>query len=198
MDKFTPWVFLWETNDGQRQWDVLSDGQLEGFLQKIVEEKKVNLATVMASKMPIGFSYAWNKFHGGLSSVNFGKLNSTIYGTEPPKEIPHQPVVVQEKPPEPESHLGWLAPDGRFFPCEYGGHTQMAIRIVGDLEPILDSEKYLEDHGWAKIFRDPLEPGETFGMGYKKVMTDAQMKYLTRMHLDTIPGVKRFLEPSEP
>lgn len=198
MGKLTEWVFLWETNSGHRQWEVVADKQLDGFLKKMTSDKNINLATVMAAHMPIGFHFVWKKFHNDLSDVNFGKLNETIYGTEPPKEIPHKEVNVPEKPPEPESHLGWLAPDGRFFHCEYGGHTQMANRIVGGLEPILDSEKYLEDHGWAKIYCDPLEPGETFGMGYKKVMTDAQMKYLTRMHLDTIPGVKRFLEPSEP
>ena len=54
---------------------------------------------------------------------------------------------------EPDSDLGWLSPDGRFYGCDWTKHSTVASEYFGkdDLE--------LEKEGWVKIFRS-VDSGE--------------------------------------
>lgn len=190
MGTFTPWILMWETPDGERHWEAVPDNQMEGFLMKLVEKEHVNPATVMAAHTPIGFHYIRNRFHGDMSDVNFGRINETIYGSTPPEVTNHKPVDVPVTPPKSELKLGWLSPDGRHFPCQYGDHRYTACRIVGDMIQVSDHERYLEDHGWAKIYRDPIEHRTAVGMGLGQTMTEAQYKTINRLDLEELPEVK--------
>lgn len=186
---FTPWLLLWETSDGERRWEAVAANQMEGFLMKLLEEDHVNPATVMAAHTPIGFHYVWKRFHGDLSDVNFGRINESIYGSVPPEVPAHKPVDVPVTSPKSELKLGWVAPDGRHFPCQYGDHRDTACKIVGEMVQVSDHERYLEDHGWAKIYRDPIEHSVAVGMGAWKTLTDAQYKTLDRLNLAELPEV---------
>jgi len=52
-----------------------------------------------------------------------------------------------------DSDLGWLAPDGTFYGCDYASHSDVAVFYFNkdDLE--------LEKAGWIKVFRS-VESGE--------------------------------------
>jgi hypothetical protein len=187
-------IILWEAPDGERHWEALEHGQMIGFLQKLLDKEGVHPATVMAARCPIFFHWLWPKYHRGLSDVHFGRINEEIYGSEPPKEIKRKPVDVPIYK-EPVSKYGWLAPDGRFFHCDYGGHSNLADKIVGDMEYIPNPERHLEDKGWAKILSGGRSYGSqyTVGMGIDKKLTDKQLNTLIEMDLDKSWGVSFLL-----
>lgn len=61
-----------------------------------------------------------------------------------------QGIAEAEKPalPEPERSItqddGWLAPDGKFYPCAYGEHNELAWRL--DMY-----SREMEQLGWIKV-----------------------------------------------
>ena len=61
-------------------------------------------------------------------------------------------------PPEAELKVsgGWLAPDGKFYPCGYMQHLGEAYHLALVHYNSDDGEKVLEEKGWAKIYSDGL------------------------------------------
>lgn len=59
--------------------------------------------------------------------------------------------------PSMKSKAGWLAPDGRFYPCIYMGHGWLAFKLVEESDDMRrkaagkDPERYLETAGWVKL-----------------------------------------------
>ena len=190
----TSYVFMWEQPDGERKWEAVKKGQVEGFLKKLIEDYGVHPATVMCAYAPILFHWVWKEYHR-ISDVNFHKINEEIYGTEPAELSKHKPVDVPIKKEKPEIKYGWLSPDGRFFGCDYGGHSNLADKIVGSVQYIANPERHLEDIGWAKILSGNRCLGKQYaiGMGIDKKLTDAQLKTLQRMKLDDAQGISYFL-----
>lgn len=185
-------VLLWEGPDGKRHWEAVKEEQYTGFLEQLLNSG-VHPATVMVAYAPILFHWVWKKFHKGLSGVYFQKINEEIYGTEPTPDSAHKPVDVPVEK-KPETKFGWIAPDGRFFGCGYGGHTSEASRIVGEIQDIRDPERHLENLGWAKAFKG-VDARERYsvGMGTGKKLTDAQLEELQRMGLDNAHGISLWL-----
>lgn len=187
----TRWLLLWEGADGKRCWEAVKDDQMNGFLQKIIREGALP-ATVMVAYAPMLFHWVWKKFHKGLSNVDFNRINEEIYGTEPVGE--HKPVDVPVEKKKPEMKFGWIAPDGRFFGCDYGGHTSLAREIVGEIQRISDPEQHLEGLGWAKVFSGTgTGKRYTVGMGVEKKLTDDQLRTLQKMGLDDAYGISNLL-----
>jgi hypothetical protein len=53
--------------------------------------------------------------------------------------------------PNPVGPSGWLAPDGHFYGCEWGGHDSLAENITATINGTLDGTKALESLGWLRI-----------------------------------------------
>lgn len=190
--EMTNLVFLWEDPDGKRRWEAVIEDQMAGFLEKILLEG-VNPATVIMGYSPILFHWVWKKYHGGLSDVYFQKINEEIYGREPTQESKHEPVNVPIYK-KLEAKYGWVAPDGRFFGCNYGGHSSLAGRIVGEIQYVYDPERYLEDLGWAKVLSGRYAGRQyVIGMGEGKKLADAQLKTLEQMGLGNAYGISSLL-----
>lgn len=191
-DEMTSFVFMWECPNGERKWEAIQKGQTGGFLKKLLDDG-VHPATVMVAYAPILFHFVWGEYHNNLTDVNFHEINTQIYGTAPQAKTNRKPVDVPVKK-KVETKYGWLAPDGRFFHCDYGGHSGLACKIVGDIEYIRNPEKHLEDKGWAKI----LSGGGTnkayaLCMGLDEKLTDKQLNTLQHMGLDDIADISWFL-----
>lgn len=80
-------------------------------------------------------------------------------------------------PPEAKLKIsgGWLAPDGKFYPCSYMEHLAEAYRLALVHYNSDDGEKTLEEKGWAKILGD----GVIFLLTYdRKGYTQAQINTL--------------------
>ena len=63
---------------------------------------------------------------------------------------------IRDYPPEAglEVSAGWLAPDGKFYPCRYMEHLNTAYELALVHYNSDRAEKELEDKGWAKIYSD--------------------------------------------
>ena len=185
------YILLWEDPCGERKWEALKKNQIIGFLEKLLNGG-VHPATVMFSFNPI-IHWAWKEYHGGVSEVSMQNINEEICGTAPVKSK-HEPVNVPERESRIVTKYGWIAPDGRYFKCDYGGHSNLADKIVGDIQKIYNPERHLEDLGWAKV----LSGGSTrkryaIGMGLDKKLTDAQLKTLKREGLEDSYGISFLL-----
>ncbi|MHA2064119.1 MAG: hypothetical protein ACXABY_07035 [Candidatus Thorarchaeota archaeon] len=79
-------------------------------------------------------------------------------------------------PPKAETIVsaGWLAPDGKFYPCSYMEHMEYARRLAWVHYRSRDEERKLEAEGWAKVFTDGLV-----------MLPDYDDKY-TQAQLDTL------------
>lgn len=189
----TPYVFLWEDKNGERHWEAVAEGQSSGLLERLINSG-VNPATVMCGYSPIMFHWVFKSYHNGLSDVYFSNVNEEIYGTKPVKTKRKPIDIPVEKKPEPMKY-GWLAPDGRFFNCNYGGHSNLADKIVGDIQYVSNPERHLEELGWAKILSGGGYTGKQYaiGMDLDKKLTDEQLKTLTRMGLDDAFGISYLL-----
>lgn len=187
------YAILWESFDGERKWEAVQENQIAGFLEKLINGG-VMPATVMVERNPRGFRWMWPKYHKGLSEVNFANIDKEICGSEP-VESKHVPVDVPARNVTFTPKYGWLAPDGRFFGCGYGGHSNLADKIVGEIVHVINPERHLEDFGWAKILHGGSysKNGYAIGMGLDKKLTDAQLKTLQSMGLEDSFGISFLL-----
>lgn len=186
------YIFMWETLRGERKWEAVQKGQNAGFMERLLKEG-VHPATIMIAYNPILWHWVFTEFHKGLSDVYWNNINEDIYGTEPVK-TKRAPLDVPVTPPKPMMKYGWLAPDGRFFNCDYGGHSYLADKIVGDIEYVANPERHLEENGWAKILSGSCNGSRyTIAMGIGKKLTDAQLKTLQKMDLDKSYGISDLL-----
>ena len=176
--EMTSWVFMWEDQNGERRWEAVQRCQTKGFMEMLIHNG-VHPATIMVAYSPLLFHWVFaEEFHSGLSDVNFHRINDEIYGVAATQESNHKPVDVPVTKRE-ESKFGWIAPDGRFFGCDYGGHSHLAREIVGDIQPVSDPERHLEDLGWGKVFSGSGTGRRySFGMGAEKHITDEQLRTL--------------------
>ena len=189
----TSFVFMWEDQNGERRWEADRERQTRGFMEKLLNEG-VPPATVMIAYAPILFHWVWPQFHEGLSDVNFHAINEEIYGTGAAPEKKRDPVNVPMEKEKPDVKYGWISPDGRFFSCGYGGHTNLARKIVGDLQYIPDPERHLEDLGWVKIFSGTaFRERYAVGSGIGKKVTPEQLKMINRLGLENAYGLSDLL-----
>lgn len=70
---------------------------------------------------------------------------------------------------EADSDLGWLAPDGNFYGCDWAHHVEFAELYLGK------GELELEKAGWVKVFRS-VELG--IPVYCQSIITLAQRDYL--------------------
>lgn len=189
----TSYVFLWECPDGERRWEAVKKEQIDGFLEKLLTDG-VHPATIMIAYAPILFHWVWKKFHNGMSDVNFHNINEEIYGTAPVEESKHKPIAVPAVKETPAMKYGWISPDGRFFGCDYGGHSCLASKIVGEVQYVADPERHLEGFGWAKVLSGrSVGKQYAIGMGVGKSLTDAQLKTIQCIGLERAYGISELL-----
>ena len=112
-------------------------------------------------------------------------------------------TVIGTAAPAPEttskcttSELGWISPDGRFFPCGYGCHTEKAREIIGQCKPVSDPRWYLEAKGWLAIYKNPVA-GKSLAIGMAREyphISDRQLQTLQRLGIDSkIENISSFL-----
>jgi hypothetical protein len=66
-----------------------------------------------------------------------------------------QEFVTQPTPQEPSARLGWLAPNGNWFPCSYCCHASLAAKLAKLFVPkdeyYSSASNALQDRGWMQI-----------------------------------------------
>lgn len=181
-DRERPSIFIGWVHKGRKNFEVIPESKVESLLKKLFFEKGVHPGAVFISKMTI-CNWISPKFHKGCKSVNIYKFYEQL------AEI-NDPVCEYKEPnlksiPKKESpNYGYVSPDGRYFHCDYWGHASLEREIVGEVEKIDNPQQYLYDKGWLCIYHDPFAKGTyAVQMGYKKSMTNAQVKTLERLKI---------------
>lgn len=163
-------LILWR--EPEEHWQILPERDVASFLQVLIDDKKVDPSTIMAIQESANIHWLFPSLHGGQSAVPIKRL-----------EVPNATGQPDSSTSTGNTeHLGWIAPDGRYFPCGYGGHREAARQIVGSMTPVDDARRYLEDHGWVVIFRNPLS-GKKYmvGMGKDQHINDKQAQTLMNL-----------------
>lgn len=165
MGPFLAMVLLWKTPEGTQEWKAFSSWKtLDPFISSLLS-KGVDPATMMIA--PDSLYWMYKSLHNGRSTVQIrdiateGELEAYIKAED---ERVRQRPVPHDPPPDEDTFIGWISPDGRCFPCAYGGHADCARKIAGEMVPNKDAQTFLENCGWFAIYRNPVA-GKSLAIG---------------------------------
>lgn len=187
-----PRYFVVWRHNGENHWEAVSDKKFANLVNKILQQG-VNPASIFISAGAM-CNWLFPEYHKGCRNLWINKLYDEINGTSKPSDY-SGPDVPAETKVKNESLYGFISPDGRHFQCCYGGHSELARKIVGEFHKVSDAQRFLEDHGWLAIYHDPFNTGKyAAGMGFGKRITDEQIKTMQRIGLPTnMRGMKEIL-----
>lgn len=182
-----PHLLLWETEEGIHDWKALaSTADVMQFLEYLLKSG-VDPAKVMT--VPLSLYWMFPKYHNNKRNaavaelVDEGALEK-IKQEAKERELLRQQRLEERPTPEVDTDLGWLSPDGRFFKCGYGGHSQKAREIVGQMAPTKNAQTFLENNGWFAIYESPVS-GKSLGIG-SGVKNRKQRRHLNDKQLEKI------------
>lgn len=175
--KERPSIFVGWVHKGRKSFEVVPESQYGDLLRKLLLEKRVHPGAIFISKMTL-CHWVDAKYHKGEKHVSVYTFWEEINNINSPDVYYKEPKLKREPKPTGDNY-GYISPDGRYFHCEYFGHSTLAREIVGKLEKIDNPQDYLYDNGWLCIYHDPYKCGKyAIAMGYKKHMTDKQLHML--------------------
>lgn len=179
-----PSLFVGYIHKGHKRFEVIPEPQYGSLLKKLLLEKKVHPGAIFISQMTL-VHWIDPDYHKGRKDVNIYDFWKEIENLKSPdayyKPLPLKKEVKKETP---KSNYGYISPDGRYFQCDYYGHSSLEREIVGKLEKIDNPQQYLYDHRWLCIYHDPFGRGQyAIAMGSRKHMTNEQLAMLDRLKI---------------
>lgn len=183
-------LICYEEN-GIRRWDMIKKNDRNGFLLDLMQRPEINLHSIFI--MPTNFlSGIWLSPQSHKSNrVDFWNFFEDYGKKYVAPEISERSKQIEKTVIKPETKYGWISPDGRYFQCEFQGHVALADNICFGIVDTNNSERYLEEHGWCKIYR-PVTQGE-YAVYVEDKLTDKQLHRLAKMGLDNALGVSEKL-----
>lgn len=189
-------LVCWEENN-QKRWDMIKEQDNNSFLMNLLQNSNVEKHTIFVipcSEFVNGI-WLWKYTHKSscVDFWNFYEEYGTVY--KPPivkeesKRILHE---LHEKNSD-NTKYGWVSPEGNYFHCGYQGHIALANDICFGMVDTDNSERYLEEHGWCKIYKSLFEDKYHVYVGGKYVITDAQMQTLISLGLDNAEDLSKML-----
>ena len=183
-------IFLWEEPDGARKWEAYADWETLKPMMAALLERGADPAKMM---MSVELRWMCPIKHKGRKTVWIDDIrdicNRNVVSSA--SSAPDTPV-----PQHDEGETGWISPDGRFFPCGYGCHTEKAREIIGLLKPVNDPRWYLEVKGWLAIYKNPVV-GKSLAIGMAREfsrISDQQLQTLRDLGLEEkIENLSSFL-----
>ena len=182
-----------------KKWDMIKDKDRDAFLLNLLYNDKVDKHTIfiIPDSAILSGIWLWTKTHKS-SRVDFFRFFED-YGSKyiPPKvdETYKDSLkeIEEKKDNSDTTKYGWISPDGRYFHCGYQGHNALASNICFGMVDTNNAERYLEEHGWCKIYKSLFEDEYSVYVGDKYVITDAQMKTLIKLDLDKAKNLSSML-----
>ena len=181
-------LICWEEN-GTKKWEMVRKKDSNDFLLELMQNPDVAQRTIFI--IPILMTegiWLFPKFHKS-NRVDFYHFFEDYGAPYTRPEVSRQTTQIVneiEAKRGPETKYGFVSPDGRYFHCDYQGHGALADNICFGMVDTNSSERYLQDHGWCKIYKPLGVRQYNIFLGEKCRMTDAQAKTLTKMGLDTV------------
>ena len=191
------YLICWEEDD-VKKWDMIMEKDRNAFLMNLLQNSNVNKHTIFIIPCYGGFVsgiWLWKNTHKS-SHVDFWNF-FVDYGMpyKPPVEIEENKSLLHElhEKNSDNTKYGWISPDGKYFHCGYQGHVTLANNICFGMVDTDNSEFYLEEHGWCKIYKSLFEEQYHVYVGNNCVITDAQMKKLIELGLDNAKDLSKML-----
>lgn len=189
-------LVCWEENK-VKKWEMIQAKDNNTFLMNLMQNPKVNLHTIFIIPCSgfVSGIWLWKDTHKN-SRVDFWNFFED-YGTKytPPivkeenKEVLHE---LHEKNSD-NTKYGWISPDGNYFHCGYQGHIALADKICFGMVETDNAERYLEEHGWCKIYKSLFEDKYHVYVGGRYVITKEQMATLMELGLDDAEDLSKML-----
>ena len=177
-----PSLFVGWIHRGKKQFEVIPESKYKSLLEKLFFEKGVHPGAVFISKMTLCHWIDPN-YHKGNKHVNIYDFYKQLDEIKEPK-CEYKQLDLKSTPKKDTPNYGYISPDGRYFKCDYYGHSTLEREIVGKLTPISNPQQYLYDNGWLCIYHDPFNKGTyAIAMGRKKHMTNEQLNMLDRLKI---------------
>lgn len=181
-------LICWEEN-GKKKWEMVRKKDSHDFLLELIQNPNVTQRTIFIIPLIMTEGiWLFPKFHKSnrVDFYHFFEDYGTPYTRPEVSERTAQIVNEIKAKRGPETKYGFVSPDGRYFHCDYQGHGALADNICFGMVDTNNSERYLQDHGWCKIY-NPLGARQyNIFLGENCRMTDAQAKTLTKMGLDIV------------
>jgi hypothetical protein len=92
------------------------------------------------------------------------------------------------------SKYGFISPDGKYYHCDFQGHVNLASNICFGQFETNNPERYLEEHGWCKIYNQPTSKNRyAVYVGGNYTLTDRQFNKLKELGLEKADNIREML-----
>lgn len=183
-----------------QKWIMTSEENNEEILMELMLNPKVDNSTIFIIPVyGMMFGGIWLYGHENRRLdfkkffEEFGKKQPTIQVSDYAKEIVAKSEA--ERREKLDSKYGFISPNGKYYRCEFEGHHNLAYDICTyryDIDINKDPERYLEEHGWCKIFR-PFEHDQRYAVYVNDKLTKDQYKTLQELGLENAKNVTELL-----
>lgn len=178
-----------------KKWEMIKDADRNNFLLNLLQNSKVDKHSIFIIPCS-GFVqgiWLWTDSHKS-NRVDFWHFFEE-YGTkyEAPEVKEKNKGILQEiyEKNSDDTKYGWISPEGKYFHCNFQGHHSLAYDICFGMVDTDNPDRYLETHGWIKIFKPFYD--SKYSIYTESKITDGQMRTLIDMELDTLPEISKFL-----
>lgn len=192
-------IFWRETN--KNCWEYVTKNDTNGFLYNLMLNENIDnskIFIVPSGSILAGIwldtqSHKSNRvdFFHFLEDYNENYVKPTI-----PESFEKVEQELKEKHGD-DTKYGFVSPDGRYFHCNYQGHTSLADNICFGMIETNNAEQYLEEHGWIKIYKSMFSDTYAVYTGCNHIITKEQFETLSNMGLENAEGISEMLVNEE-
>lgn len=186
-----------------QKWIMSDEDNDEEILLSIITNPNVDRSSVFcifACSLMFGVSWLDRDIHADAKTSIYDFFNEynlkqpTICKDKALNETIKQIAAEakEEKEFKANSKYGFISPDGKYFHCDYQGHSSLAHDICFGQFETNNPEKYLEEHGWCKIY-NAMDRKYAVYVGGKHVLTKEQMNKLTELGLDEAKDISKMM-----
>ena len=191
-------LVCWIEN-GEQHWEMIKGEDNDVFLLNLLQNNDIwkhSIFIIPTTSIMCGAVWLWKDTHKDwrVDFWNFFEELNVPYKKPTTDEKTEKLAEEIKKKTDDDTLYGFISPDGRYFHCCFQGHSNLADNICFGFIDTNNAERYLEEHGWIKIY-NPLSEKSVYDvyMGEDGRITDEQMRTLIDMGLDKTAGVKTLL-----
>ena len=183
-------LVCWKENN-ENKWEMIKDEDFKTFGMKLLMNPIIDTHTIFIIPTNVGVNAIWLQSDTHKSNrVDFWNFFDDIGQKYEKPTIPkEQEYLIKKEECKDDEKYGWISPNGKYFPCCYGGHITLADKICFGMIETNNAERYLEEQGWCKIFKSLFDKKYSIFVGGKHTLTKEQMDTLIKLKLEDANGM---------
>lgn len=204
-ETFTDGIVLYKTKDGEQKFILIPRSKDDVERNKILcnllfsDTEIIRSTLVYVPMNGIMFGGLWLDAESHPKPHNrcdltflIDAINSDTTTEELPKQL--QEVIDNVNFDTSKQVLGFIRRDGKHFGCSWQEHTSLAAKICFGNFDTDNPERYLEEHGWVKVMKNPVGVREYFVYLHDDFkITREQFATLQELGLENADGVNDIL-----